>query len=74
MNREIDWWKGEVFPAGCVLPDFPGKNGPDQFPKPVSRGLPRRVFEQGSLCCTMASFVQMWKGVTTRPGKYRTIA
>jgi hypothetical protein len=23
------------FPVGCVLPDCPGKNWPDRFPKPV---------------------------------------
>jgi hypothetical protein len=65
-NREIDWWKGWVFPAGCILPNCPGKNWPDRFPKPVwlvsPCGLSRRVFEQGSPCCAMASFVQMWKG------------
>jgi hypothetical protein len=34
-NWEIDRLTIWVFPAGWVLPDCPGQNWPDRFPKPV---------------------------------------
>jgi hypothetical protein len=55
-NREIDWRKCWVSPAGCFLPDCPGKNRSNRFPKPVwpvsPCGLSRRGFwARKSLLC-----------------------